>query len=84
MPEGWGHFLGQLVGCLRTGDAYGGHVLEEIVHGHGFSISSGLEATIGEMDLGELEVKLASRSINELVSVIEWEIRSEFVLDWLE
>ena len=66
MPEGWGHFLGQLVGCLRTGDAYGGHVLEEIVHGHGFSISSGWKATIGKMDLGELEVKLASHSINEL------------------
>ena len=66
MPEEWGHFLGQLVGRFRTGDAFGGHVLEEIVHGHGISISSGWKATIGEMDLGELEVKLASRSVNEL------------------
>ena len=66
MPEEWGHFLGQLVGRFRTGDTYVGHVLEEIIHGHGLIISSGREATIGEMDLGELEVKLASSSINEL------------------
>ena len=66
MPEGWGHFLGQLVGLFRTGDAYGGHVLDEIVHGHGLSISSGWEATIGETDLGLLEAKLAILSVNEL------------------
>jgi hypothetical protein len=52
------HFFGQRVGRYQTGDAYAGHVRDEVVQRHSAIIPSDWEAKIEEADSGELEVQV--------------------------
>ena len=60
------HFFGQRVGRYRTGDAYAGHVRDEVVQRHSDIIPSDWEAKIEEEDSGGLEVCRATRSTSGL------------------